>query len=224
MENTLQSNLCPFQLLGCLVIGYMAWVLATSVTVARWSWWWWRWSTCWWWWLKGLAVIAIYLAFVLSPLSYFMKIHNYRFVDGEMFWTYSVITLGFRWAVVDLSSKTMIVVVAIIIRYHHFDLCGVRLLDDHVHHDHYNHHDNHNHHDHDDHLDLFSLFFSGLLGWVGGASESPCLVRFTPLIPIFYPSTIFYPTNVFYSSSNHLLSISYLPSYLLSISSPSLFK
>ena len=23
----------------------------------------------------------------------------------------------------------------------------------------------------------FSLFFSGLLGWVGGASESPCLVR-----------------------------------------------
>jgi len=61
-------------LLGCLVIGYMAWVLATSVTVAR-------------------------------------------FVDGEMFWTYSVITLG------------------------------------------------------------FSLFFSGLLGWVGGASESPCLVR-----------------------------------------------
>jgi len=61
-------------MLGCLVIGYMAWVLATSVTVAR-------------------------------------------FVDGEMFWTYSVITLG------------------------------------------------------------FSLFFSGLLGWVGGASESPCLVR-----------------------------------------------
>ena len=23
----------------------------------------------------------------------------------------------------------------------------------------------------------FSLFFSGLVGWVGGASESPCLVR-----------------------------------------------
>ena len=63
--------------------------------------------------------------------------------------------------------------------YHHFDLCDVRLLDDHVHHDHYNHHD------HDDHLDLFSLFFSGLLGWVGGASESPCLVRFPPIILIF---------------------------------------
>lgn len=61
-------------LLGCMVIGYMAWVLATSVTVAR-------------------------------------------FLDGQMFWTYTVITLG------------------------------------------------------------FSLFFSGLVGWVGGASESPCLVR-----------------------------------------------
>ena len=24
----------------------------------------------------------------------------------------------------------------------------------------------------------FVLFFSGLIGWVGGASESPCLVRF----------------------------------------------
>ena len=23
----------------------------------------------------------------------------------------------------------------------------------------------------------FTLFFSGLIGWVGGASESPCLVR-----------------------------------------------
>jgi hypothetical protein len=23
----------------------------------------------------------------------------------------------------------------------------------------------------------FSLFFTGLMGWVGGASESPCLVR-----------------------------------------------
>lgn len=61
-------------LLGCIVIGYMAWVLATSVTVSR-------------------------------------------FLEGSMFWTYAVITLG------------------------------------------------------------FSLFFSGLVGWVGGASESPCLVR-----------------------------------------------
>jgi len=61
-------------LLGCIVIGYMAWVLATSVTVAR-------------------------------------------FVDGGMFWTYSVISIG------------------------------------------------------------FSLFFSGLVGWVGGASESACLIR-----------------------------------------------
>jgi len=60
--------------LGCVVIGYMAWVLATSVTVTR-------------------------------------------FIDGSMFWSYSVIGVG------------------------------------------------------------FSLFFSGLLGWVGGASESPCLVR-----------------------------------------------
>lgn len=60
--------------LGCVVIGYMSWVLATAVTVSR-------------------------------------------FIDGTMFWSYSVVTLG------------------------------------------------------------FSLFFSGLLGWVGGASESPCLVR-----------------------------------------------
>lgn len=60
--------------LGCVVIGYMAWVLATSVTVSR-------------------------------------------FIDGSMFWSYSVVTVG------------------------------------------------------------FSLFFTGLLGWVGGASESPCLVR-----------------------------------------------
>jgi len=60
--------------LGCIVIGYMAWVLATSVTVSR-------------------------------------------FIDGTMFWSYAVVTVG------------------------------------------------------------FSLFFSGLLGWVGGASESPCLVR-----------------------------------------------
>lgn len=61
-------------LLGCVVIGYMAWVLATSVTISH-------------------------------------------FVDGTMFWSYVVITLG------------------------------------------------------------FSLFFTGLLGWVGGASESLCLVR-----------------------------------------------
>merc|ERR1719400_2329914 len=61
-------------LLGCIVIGYMAWVLATTVTVSR-------------------------------------------FLEGSMFWTYAVITLG------------------------------------------------------------FSLFFSGLVGWGGGASESPCLVR-----------------------------------------------
>jgi len=60
--------------LGCVVIGYMAWVLATAVTVSQ-------------------------------------------FIDGSMFWSYSVVTVG------------------------------------------------------------FSLFFSGLLGWVGGASESPCLVR-----------------------------------------------
>jgi len=60
--------------LGCILIGYMAWVMATSVTV-------------------------------------------HRFLNGDMFWSYSVITLG------------------------------------------------------------FSLFFSGLVGWVGGASESICLVR-----------------------------------------------
>jgi len=68
-------------LLGCIVIGYMAWVLATSVTVAR-------------------------------------------FVDGGMFWTYSVIALG------------------------------------------------------------FSLFFSGLVGWVGGASESACLIRLFLLLVV----------------------------------------
>ena len=61
-------------MIGCILIGYMAWVLATSVTV-------------------------------------------HRFLAGDMFWSYSVITLG------------------------------------------------------------FSLFFSGLVGWVGGASESVCLVR-----------------------------------------------
>lgn len=61
-------------LLGCILIGYMAWVLATSVTVSK-------------------------------------------FLDGTLIWTYVVITLG------------------------------------------------------------FSMFFSGLIGWVGGASESPCLVR-----------------------------------------------
>jgi len=60
--------------IGCILIGYMAWVMATSVTV-------------------------------------------HRFLNGDMFWSYSVITLG------------------------------------------------------------FSLFFSGLVGWVGGASESVCLVR-----------------------------------------------
>lgn len=61
-------------IIGCILIGYMAWVMATSVTV-------------------------------------------HRFLNGDMFWSYSVITLG------------------------------------------------------------FSLFFSGLVGWVGGASESICLVR-----------------------------------------------
>ena len=64
-----------FQIIGCILIGYMAWVMATSVTV-------------------------------------------HRFLNGDMFWSYSVITLG------------------------------------------------------------FSLFFSGLVGWVGGASESICLVRY----------------------------------------------
>ena len=33
----------------------------------------------------------------------------------------------------------------------------------------------------------FSLFFSGLVGWVGGASESPCLVRYVP-IPYHAPT------------------------------------
>jgi len=61
-------------LIGCMIIGYMAWVLATSVTVSR-------------------------------------------FLEGELIFTYVVIGLG------------------------------------------------------------FTLFFSGLIGWVGGASESPCLVR-----------------------------------------------
>lgn len=61
-------------LIGCMIIGYMAWVLATSVTVSR-------------------------------------------FLEGTLIFTYVVIGLG------------------------------------------------------------FTLFFSGLIGWVGGASESPCLVR-----------------------------------------------
>ena len=59
--------------MGCIIIGYMAWVLATSVTVPQ-------------------------------------------FLDGSLIFTYVVIGLG------------------------------------------------------------FTLFFSGLVGWVGGASESPCLV------------------------------------------------
>lgn len=61
-------------LIGCVIIGYMAWVLATSVTVSK-------------------------------------------FLDGSLIFTYVVVGLG------------------------------------------------------------FTLFFSGLIGWVGGASESPCLVR-----------------------------------------------
>lgn len=61
-------------LLGCIVIGYISWVLVTSVTMTK-------------------------------------------LVSGSMVWTYTVLTLG------------------------------------------------------------FSLFLSGLIGWVGGASESPCLVR-----------------------------------------------
>jgi len=61
-------------ILGCVVIGYMSWVLASSVTVSR-------------------------------------------FLDGTLIFTYSVVGVG------------------------------------------------------------FTLFFSGLIGWVGGASESPCLVR-----------------------------------------------
>merc|ERR1712241_327696 len=61
-------------LIGCMIIGYMAWVLSTSVTVSR-------------------------------------------FLDGTLIFTYVVIGLG------------------------------------------------------------FTLFFSGLIGWGGGASESPCLVR-----------------------------------------------
>ena len=65
--------LLHLQVLGCVIIGYMAWVLATSVTVPR-------------------------------------------FLDGTLIFTYVVIGLG------------------------------------------------------------FTLFFSGLIGWVGGASESPCLV------------------------------------------------
>lgn len=61
-------------LIGSMIIGYMAWILATSVTVSR-------------------------------------------FLEGSLIFTYVVIGLG------------------------------------------------------------FTLFFSGLIGWVGGASESPCLVR-----------------------------------------------
>lgn len=61
-------------LIGCVIIGYMAWVLATSVTVSK-------------------------------------------FLDGSLIFTYVVVGLG------------------------------------------------------------FTLFFSGVIGWVGGASESPCLVR-----------------------------------------------
>jgi len=74
LRHVLTATAVIIFVLGCILIGYLAWVLATSVTV-------------------------------------------YRFLHGDMYWTYSVIALG------------------------------------------------------------FSLFFSGLVGWVGGASESPCLVR-----------------------------------------------
>ena len=103
----LNAFLHLFQLLGCVIIGYMAWVLATSVTVSQF--------------LDGTLVSNI-LILKISKLNDFQKISEYIFQYSKILilffqiFTYTVIALG------------------------------------------------------------FALFFSGLIGWVGGASESPFLV------------------------------------------------
>ena len=86
-----------FQLIGCMIIGYMAWVLSTSVTVSRF--------------LDGTLVRSIW------PYDTWMMMKYFCICFAFQIFTYVVIGLG------------------------------------------------------------FTLFFSGLIGWVGGASESPCLVR-----------------------------------------------
>ena len=93
----LNQTLCFFQLIGCMIIGYMAWVLSTSVTVSRF--------------LDGTLV-----RYPNDHMSCHIICWNRHFCIFQIF-TYVVIGLG------------------------------------------------------------FTLFFSGLIGWVGGASESPCLVR-----------------------------------------------
>ena len=94
----LNQTLCFFfPLIGCMIIGYMAWVLSTSVTVSRF--------------LDGTLVRSIW------PYDNWMMMKHFCICFAFQIFTYVVIGLG------------------------------------------------------------FTLFFSGLIGWVGGASESPCLVR-----------------------------------------------
>ena len=84
------------QVLGCCIIGYMAWVLASGVTVTQF--------------LEGRLVNN-------NTGTNTKIIFTSNYVTFFQIFTYVVVALG------------------------------------------------------------FVLFFSGLLGWVGGASESPCLVR-----------------------------------------------
>ena len=91
----LNQTLCFFQLIGCMIIGYMAWVLSTSVTVSRF--------------LDGTLV----------------RYPNDHMSCHIICWNICIFQI-FTYVVIGLG---------------------------------------------------FTLFFSGLIGWVGGASESPCLVR-----------------------------------------------
>ena len=103
-----------------------------------------------------LMVITDYV-FMIFICSVFITIYTLfaRFVDGEMLWTYSVITLGFRWDVTAISFS--ISLFSLSPSSSSSCLSSLTIFINNA---------------------PFSLFFSGLLGWVGGASESPCLVRF----------------------------------------------
>jgi hypothetical protein len=56
----------------------------------------------------------------------------------------------------------------------------------------------------------FTLFFSGLIGWVGGASESPCLVRlflFSVVISILAEIGGIISLNVIKTEVSHLATL-----------------